>query len=371
MKNNYNPFQRGSLPVGVKSEQWQDEERGTHVDVEIWYPAKKKYLGMDLDAKTKDRFPPEWIAEGQASEDDMAYQDAVRDAEAESGRYPFVLLVHGWAGHRRESTFIGTHLASHGYIVLSPDIQYSTFSDVDTFFASQEPLGKFADLLAHTAQIAQRRKQDVAFLMKRADQELNITKGDVGITGASFGGWTSLMGPIINKRIKAVAAMCPAVYSDFANDGAGICTPKIDYSKYDADVQVLVLAADRDAILPLQLQLENLQKINTQRKLIVMERADHNHFVDDIDTGQAWLQDFLDRVARLYPETEVNWPLIAFRCCKADQLTKGELAKKAWRGLILALMDNTLKGISGAKDFLNGDIDQVMRSEGICTFTIS
>ena len=53
-----------------------------------------------------------------------------------------VLLSHGFAGHRRESTFMGTHLASHGFLVVSADHIGSTHSDIDEQMSLAKREGK-------------------------------------------------------------------------------------------------------------------------------------------------------------------------------------------------------------------------------------
>src|SRR2546423_1438813 len=107
----YEPFERGPFPVGVRSGQITDSERdGRQLPFEVWYPAAAKYAGRDGDPARKDGFrvrpdrPP-------------LQQAAARDAAPHEGRYPLVLFSHTSSGHRRQSSFLCTHLASHGYVV--------------------------------------------------------------------------------------------------------------------------------------------------------------------------------------------------------------------------------------------------------------
>ena len=52
----YDPFKRGSHPVGVRSSTWQDSSRDQAIDVEIWYPATENHRGQDLENSTQDVF---------------------------------------------------------------------------------------------------------------------------------------------------------------------------------------------------------------------------------------------------------------------------------------------------------------------------
>jgi pimeloyl-ACP methyl ester carboxylesterase len=83
--------------------------------------------------------------------------------------------------------------------------------------------------------------------------------------------------------------MCPANGDAplFDTDG-GTVTEELE-QPWLRDAAALILAGDRDSLLPLYGQLTVLRGIPASRKqLVVLARADHNHFVDEIDTGQAW-----------------------------------------------------------------------------------
>ena len=110
----YDPFARGPHPVGVRTIDVPDAARDRVVPVEVWYPATDGYAGQDLDDATRDAF--ELMPGLPASR-----QDAVRDAEPAAGPFPAVVFSHGFAGHRRQTTHLCTHLASHGYAVAAPD----------------------------------------------------------------------------------------------------------------------------------------------------------------------------------------------------------------------------------------------------------
>ncbi len=116
-------FDRGEHPVGVRTVELHDPARDRALTVEVWYPADGALAGADRDPAQRDRylllpgFPP-------------SYQHAVRDAAPAPGRRPLIVFSHGLAGHRRQSTFYCTHLASHGYAVIAPDHAGNTFRDL-------------------------------------------------------------------------------------------------------------------------------------------------------------------------------------------------------------------------------------------------
>ena len=120
----YDPFARGPYPAGVRTMALSDFARGGRLlPAEVWYPATDADAGRDVDPASRDTydlvpgFPP-------------FSQDAVRAAAPRAGRHPVVLFSHGYGGHRRQSTFLCTHLASHGYVVAAVDHTGNTMLDV-------------------------------------------------------------------------------------------------------------------------------------------------------------------------------------------------------------------------------------------------
>src|SRR5688500_6945157 len=100
-----------------------DPVRDRGLTAEVWYPAAAEHAGADLDPARRDRY---LLAPGYPE----VWQAAIRDAAPVGGTFPFVVFSHGFAGHRRQSTFFCTHLASHGYAVASVDHAGNTFMDL-------------------------------------------------------------------------------------------------------------------------------------------------------------------------------------------------------------------------------------------------
>jgi len=340
----YDPFARGPFPVGVQTQSWNDEVRGRTLTVEIWYPCTDDYRGLDVDPATMDWFEPGWATDGVSIPERYAPQQAVRDAERRTMEQPapLVLLIHGWAGFRRESTFVGSHLASHGYVVVSPDVVGTTFAEVNAFLAQQEPLGDPEDLLRHARDNAEVRVGDVSFLIAQSMSRLPVRDERVGVTGASFGGYSSLVSPTADPRVAAIAAMCPA------NDDS----PIVKGSEVFND---LILAPW-------------LSDPASRRLVVSMANADHNHFVDDSELGQAWMGEFVGRVAAIFPDAPGNWPLVAMSVQPMERLVPGEVAKRGWRGAILAHFDAWLRDEDAALEAVR-DMDALMSSAGVETHT--
>jgi predicted dienelactone hydrolase len=175
---------------------------------EIWYPAAVGTEGAgatyDLTSSFTDAQRAQMADAGVSLP--VLTTRAVRDAppDVDHGPYPLVVFSHGQAGMRWQSTFYTVMLASHGYVVVSPDHEGGTLADA------------VRDELENTLSGFDKRPQDVRLLIQRftrlpAADPLNghIDAAQVGVTGHSFGALTSLRAAVIDDRVKAIVPMAP------------------------------------------------------------------------------------------------------------------------------------------------------------------
>ncbi|MBT3867883.1 MAG: hypothetical protein HOF19_08210, partial [Gammaproteobacteria bacterium] len=171
----YNPYTRGPYPVGTRQFNWTDTERNHSLPVDVWYPATKAYEGKDLDPATQDRYE---MVPGMGE----AVQQAVKDAEAESGQRALVVFSHGFGGERRQSTFLCCHLASHGYVVAAMDHVGNTTANM----ISGEGAAGDPEVIER---FVQSRPCDVSFVidqMLAGESGLEIIPEQIGMSGHSF-----------------------------------------------------------------------------------------------------------------------------------------------------------------------------------------
>ena len=105
----------GPYPVGVTT---VSVDNG--IQVEVWYPAVEGSEGTDT-YDVRDFTAPAIRAILTADVPATFTSAAARDAAVADGEFPVVLNSHGFSGIRVGSTFLTTHLASWGIIVVSPD----------------------------------------------------------------------------------------------------------------------------------------------------------------------------------------------------------------------------------------------------------
>ena len=348
----YDPFARGPLPVGVRTENWSDPARdGRSLPTEIWYPATDEFRGKDLAEATRDAyelipgFPPGW-------------QTAVRDAAARKGSFPLVVFSHGFGSHRRQSTFLCTHLASHGYIVAAMDHSGNTiFEMVQMMMAAQmgtpppDATGLLPELIAA-------RPADVGFVIDRMlEGPLRaagciVDEKRIGMSGHSFGGWTTLATTARDRRIRAALALAPAGgWSPLPSDALG---QALDFA-WGRDVPILFLVAEFDTLLPLRGMYELFERTRSSKKMIVLLQADHMHFCDQVEQ--------IHELFRMMPPPVFDQ--VAKDVKPIAELCSGESAYRFVRGLGLAHMDANLGGNEAARRFLDADVIESLRAQQV------
>lgn len=159
---------RGGLAVGVRTLELEHAEQldvlaisreqptpryTRHLRVEVWYPAQlapgqtalttyTDVLGAGPNDPRRPNTPFQF--DGRA----------LRDAEPASGRYPLVIVSHGYPGSRLQMSYLTEHLASHGYVVAAIDHSESTRADKAGFASTL--LNRPLDDLFVLEQLAQR-----------------------------------------------------------------------------------------------------------------------------------------------------------------------------------------------------------------------
>jgi dienelactone hydrolase len=283
--NRYAPFERGDHPVGVYSQKLTDPQReGRVVELECWYPATARHRGQDLTGATQDLHAIFGVHQVR--------QAAVRDAEALPGRHPLVLFSHGIAGHRRQSSFFCTHLASHGYVVLAPDHGGGTFADL-VAVAMRIGLGALpTDVEQLLFTQVEDRPRDLGFVLDQLDAGALVLpctpdRERVGATGHSFGGFTALALAARDDRVHSVVAMAPAGGAGLLSHPTLTAALRLDF---EGRVSTLYLANARDTLLPLE-GIEALYRHTSQpARMFVLPDADHMHFCDRAEGSHEFLR---------------------------------------------------------------------------------
>lgn len=207
----------GPYPIGIRTFDAVDESRSNvpgdgprPVTFDVYYPSTEEAV---------DGVPRE-IVELLGIE--ILPAPAYRDVDVAGGVFPMVLFSHGFEGIRFQSFFHVAHLASHGFVVVSPDHHGNTIPD------------DFAGIVDKSTAV--NRAFDMKFLMDQildegtesgAEFSASVDPERIGMSGHSYGGYeafiltggevtgTSLdettvtLGTFTDPRIKAILPMAP------------------------------------------------------------------------------------------------------------------------------------------------------------------
>jgi predicted dienelactone hydrolase len=223
------PTAEGPFPVGVTTTVLVDRGRTDNFTkqprtlvTEIWYPAtddarrmpKNKYSDFIPGGVTPevDDLIKKSYKMSAAEIDKIYWNEAHRNAPVRKGRYPLVVFSHGNGGSRNQNTFWCDYVASHGYIVVSPDhtgnARWTLIDGKPVVFQGGE-----------RANSAKDRPVDVSFLLDQmirwdrgADKRFagRIDTDHAAITGMSFGSYTAHWASDQDSRFKAMIAMSGA-----------------------------------------------------------------------------------------------------------------------------------------------------------------
>lgn len=261
----FDPFSRGPHPVGVSS------FRVGELHTELWYPAAASLVGADLEPQRQDRYD---IVPGMY----RGTQAALRDAEPAPchAPRPLALFSHGYGGHRRQASYLTTHLASHGYVVAAVDHLGTCLADMGQGMLASREVKKqrFREALAA-------RPRHLATLVDAVAARASVRTTAIGLVGHSLGGWTALAAAGQDPRVAAVVALAPAGGETPA--GGEKLRRGVDFEAMGGrEVQVSFFVAERDSVLPLAGIRTLYRHLQTpSRRFFLLDNADHLHFADD------------------------------------------------------------------------------------------
>jgi predicted dienelactone hydrolase len=201
------------------------------------------------------------------------------------GAWPLVLYSHHSRGSRRSATYLTTYLASHGYLVAALDhsevVAPENAGNVQGFTANRVSDARFLldYMLAGALPCAARPDAD-----------------RIAIVGHSAGGWTALALPETDTRIQAVVALAPG---GAPNPKPGIIPATLSFN-WPRTPATLYIVAEDDVLTPIAGMHELYSRTPAPKQMVVLPRADHLHFVDNVEQAHEEL-----RAASLPPE--VSW----------------------------------------------------------------
>ena len=355
----YNPFERGPHPVGTRQFNWMDNKRNQSIPVDVWYPATAAYQGQDLDPATQDRFE---MVPGMGE----SIQQAIKDAVAEPGRYALVVFSHGFGGERRQSTFFYSHLASHGYVVASMDHVGNTTLDMIS------GSGRAGDLDV-LEKFIQSRPVDASFVidqMLAGRSGLDLIPDQVGMSGHSFGGWTTLKTLETDHRIKAILPLAPG--GGFTSiDPDNVMAKSLNF-QWGRMVPTLYIVAELDSILPLDGMLDLYDRNPEPKTTIVLLNADHFHFNDSVEQSHDGFKMMMAMMATgMDNDQRQDMETMLANMKPSSDLVAGSRAYALINGIGLAHFDAVLRDNQEAENLLSSDLVAALAERDIAIRLLS
>jgi len=326
--------ERGPFAVGVSTLTLVDESRPTD--------ANGSYPGADTRTLVTEVWYP---AEGRTEASEL------RDAPLDSSQAPYPLIVfsHGLTGVRRQSTFYTEHLASHGYVVISPDYPLSN---------GLAPGGPRAgDVLNQPADVSFLIDSFLGFSDEPGNQfEGAIDETAIGLTGHSLGGLTTLLatfGPLADPRVKAAVPLAPVSCLVGSQNYEGSHTP------------LLVISGSDDQVVAFESARQAYDDANPPKYLLTLLGGNHLRFAD----GD--LPDFAPGTLETIGATFVEDGLRIIQATGADpaacpvaeahpQTLAGDRQHELTRLFATAFFDYYLKGDEGTSYVLTTEFAQTI-----------
>jgi len=186
----------------------------------------------------------------------------IEDAPMLRGRRPLLVFSHGACGRPTEATYLTKALASRGFVVAAPAHPGDTADDGLAVCGT----------LATTIDSAVNRVPDVQATLDAvlAAFAAHLRADRIGITGLSFGGFTTLLAAQEEPRIRAALAMVP-----------GGTAALLQGPAHDLSIPAMVIGAEHDQVVGYPESVSAFARLAGPRFLVKLLAANHLSVVDD------------------------------------------------------------------------------------------
>lgn len=322
---------RGPYGVGVTTLEFVDETRPT--------APNRDYAG----APTR-TFPTEvWYPAAVSTEPELVDPPL----EPSGGPYPLIVFAHGLSSFRRQSASYAQHLASHGYVVVSPDFPGSHL------IAPGGP--RLFALLDHPADVSFVIDEVLALSAEAGSAFESAIDGErIGVTGHSLGGVTAMLmayGDSSDERIDAIVPISPPA-----------CLLPVDIAADNSGVPAMVIGGSNEIIVNPAWIAHAYEIAAAPKYFVSIVGADHIRFIDG-DVPDTALPGIVDRVTGGAVDEDAQQVLDALGAeisdCPddvepADELISGGRQRELLRTVALPFFDAYLKDDPAAVAFLEG-----------------
>jgi predicted dienelactone hydrolase len=188
----------------------------------------------------------------------------LRDAKVRHGRFPLVVFSHGSCGRPTEATYFTMALASLGFVVAAPPHPGNTADEIPACAST----ANFLDSAAN-------RVPDVMFVIDSMLAEANdrssrfskrLRADAIGMSGLSFGGFTTLLVEQQDPRVRMALTMVPG--------GVEFLAPG------DIALPTMVIGSEHDRVVGFAESQQAFARLSGPRFLVELLGGDHLNVVD-------------------------------------------------------------------------------------------
>jgi predicted dienelactone hydrolase len=237
---------------------------GRELPLQVWYPADATAWA----AETVFTFTV--LVEGAVGITSTVAKDDI--ALPAGGNYPLIVFSHGFGGFNIQSLGLMEHLASHGFVVVSPN---HTGNTQGANPPSPDPeADRFPDIAFVIDEMAAENLNAVSIFFGHVDAT------NVGVAGHSFGGMTAQFmasgydGGAADARVKAIVPVAPS---------SGRLS---DAELQSITIPTTLVVGTKDGLRPEAIRSYTEQS-SSDLILIDVRRANHTHFANVCDIANA------------------------------------------------------------------------------------
>lgn len=188
----------------------------------------------------------------------------LRDADVYARSFPLIVYSHGACGRPAEASYLTMAMASRGFVVAAPPHPGDTADDLPGCATTAETVDSFLNRVPDVSFVIDSMLAETANPSSRFADRLRPDA--IGISGVSFGGFTTLLAAQQEPRLRTALALVPGGTAAL--------------SANDITIPTMVIGGERDVVVGFAESEKAYQRLAGPRFLVELLAANHLAVVD-------------------------------------------------------------------------------------------